>query len=369
MSNFCQYLTNQMRFEYGRVRACCWIKRTADSANPQEVSEYQQWMHDIDDWVPECEFCYHRESKGMHSPRLESFNKINSNDRPGKCVNLELQIDQECNGACLICGPHNSTTWSKYNPDFKSKKIDFFKINETNVKKYIRQVKSYVKFDFLKRVLFLGGEPLRTTTHLEIIKEIEQVRSLKDIALSYTTNGSVMPNAETIELWKKFKVVNLNLSIDAVGEHFNYLRWPLQWHQVESNLKQLLNLPDLKVKFTCSYTLTPFNIFYHDQYVNWAKTFFSGVDKDIINPDTFFSKPFSAFGVMTTAATPGPLQEIIRSKYNQTVLNGHSVSKCLIDYDHTAFINFMNYVEYHDRHRNLNWRKTFPEIEQYFRVD
>ena len=360
MSNFCRYLTNQQRFVYGQIQPCCWITRTADMSDPDEVADYQQWLSGINDWVPECAFCQTREQNNMHSPRLESFKSIPDNYQVGEIVNLELQIDRDCDGACLICGPWNSTTWEKYTPELKDIGIDFYLENELDVKKYLRQIKSHVNFSKISKVLFLGGEPLRADTHLEIINEIQKVKPLDQVIVTYITNGNVKPSVEIIELWKKFKRVNIAFSIDAIGEHFNYLRWPLQWHQVEANIRYLVDLNIPTFSFTCSYTVTPFSIFYHDTYVNWATKFFNGTKSD------YFSRPFSANGPMNISATPTQLQEIIRAKYQEVVPNGHSVAKCLQAYNPNAYQTFMDYIIKQDQQRGTDWRTVFPEIVPYF---
>lgn len=366
MSNFCRYLTNQQRFVYGKIQPCCWITRTADMSNPDEVEQYQQWLYSIKGWVPECSFCLHREKNNMHSPRLESL-RSTPDYQAGNIVSFEFQIDRDCNGACLICGPWNSTTWEKSTPELREYEIDFDLENKSTVSTYIKQIKSTVDFSQTLKLLFLGGEPLRSDTHVEIIKEVQQVKSLDQIQIEYITNGSIRPSDETIDLWKKFKRVTLILSIDAVGEHFNYLRWPLKWHQVENNIRYLLDLNIPNLRFTCSYTVTPFNIFYHETYVNWAKKFFNGVDSKIVNIDRFFAQPFSASGIMNTSAIPNSLQQEIRDKYQIDVAGGHPVTKLLKDFNPTDYQTFMNYVNLHDHHRRTNWRTVFPEIQQHFK--
>jgi hypothetical protein len=362
-NNFCKYLTNQQRFVYGKIQPCCWITRTADMSDPDEVKEYQEWLYSIDDWVPECGFCRNREEKNMHSPRLESFKRIPASAETGQMINLELQIDRDCNGACLICGPWNSTTWGKYTPELKNIGIDFYLENELDVKKYLRQIKAQVKFDQVSDILVLGGEPLRSDTHVEIINEIQKFKPLNLVNITYITNGSVKPSEDIINLWKKFKRVGIVFSIDAIGDHFNYLRWPLKWHQVENNLRYLVDLNIPTFDFTCSYTVTPFSILYHDTYVDWAKSFFNGTDVD---GDGYFSKPNGANGTINLSAVPESLQQIIRTKYQTLVPNGHSVAKCLQPYDPNAYQTFMDYITKQDQQRNTNWRTVFPEIVPYF---
>lgn len=367
MSDFCRYLSNQQRFVYGKIQPCCWFTRTADMSNKTEVEKYNQWLYKIDGWVPECSFCYHREKNNMHSPRLDSFQNTPSGYQAGDILTFEFQIDRDCNAACLICGTWNSTTWEKSTNELEEYRIDFDLQNKLNVAEYIKQIKSTVNFSHVSKLLFLGGEPLRSNTHLEIIKEVQKFRSLDQIRIEYTTNGSIVPSDEIIDLWKQFKRVTLSLSIDGIGEHFNYLRWPLKWHQVENNIRHLLDLNIPTVNFSCSYTITPFNIFYHDTYVDWAKKFFDGVDSKTVKLTRFFTNPFSAFGIMDTSSIPDSLQQEIREKYQLDVSGGHSVTKLLKSFNPTDYQNFMDYVDHHDQQRKTNWRDVFPEIQHHFK--
>jgi hypothetical protein len=365
--NFCRYLTNQYRFVYGVLQPCCWYTKTQDLAvSPEAIEAYKQELYAIKDWVPECGFCKEREEKGMHSPRLDANREQSINWVDGEGVNLEFQIDKDCNGACLICGSWNSTTWEQYTTQTINKKVFTIKTNEDNVETWLKQIRETVSFDKVKRITFLGGEPLRTDTHFRILSEVKQVQDLSKVSVTYITNGSAKPTLEQLKVWAELKNIHLHFSLDAIGEHFNYLRWPLQWSQVEKNLRYIidLNLPNLSI--TGSYTLTPFNIFYHDRYDGWATEFFKDTPH---NSKNIFRQPFMANGVMSLSALPPVLAMIVRKKYATVASsdNDHTVDKCIPNYTKTSYDEFMKHIEYHDKHRKLAWREVFPEIEKYFK--
>jgi MoaA/NifB/PqqE/SkfB family radical SAM enzyme len=326
-------------------------------------------MAGITHWVPECNFCRNREKNKMHSPRLQSFDRFTALAENNDLLLAEFQIDRECNAACLICGSWNSSTWEKYQSkkEFKIENIDKRIKNDTT--QFIEQIKETLDFSQVIRLNFLGGEPLLSDSHLIIIKELEKYKDLKDVRVNYITNGSQRPTDEVVEMWKKCKDVSLTLSIDGTGDHFNYLRWPLQWHQIEDNIKYIMDL-DISIHFTCSYTVTPLNIYYHDRYVEWAVNFFANSQVTRVSPDIFFGQPFSANGIMTTAATPPELQEEIKRKYNNFQSfdsnTGHNIDQCLLPFSPVAYKEFMDYITHHDERRKTNWRETFPEIVKYF---
>ena len=211
-----------------------------------------------------------------------------------------------------------------------------------------------------RSILFLGGEPLRTDSHIRLLENIEHP---KKASLRYTTNGSYRPDERTLEAWSKFKEVKLQFSIDGIGEHFNYLRWPLQWHQVESNLQYILDLKNSNVTLTpFSYTTTPLSLSYHDQYEDWAKKFFANSN---INIGEMFERPWQPRGEtpMGLAAVPPKLQQRIKEKYG----DAHAISRLLEPFTAKQYLSFMNYIRIHDKHRQTNWRNVFPEMQEFYR--
>jgi hypothetical protein len=359
-NNFCKYLSNQVRIEYGVIRPCCWFEKGVDITDHENTKNFLSDIAKIDSWEAangNCNECKFRESKGIYSPRLQSFERrefksITGNEK----VSIEIQIDKDCNAACLICGPHNSTTWEKYNNKIKNIPVNDISDHKKETMDFIRSVYKSVDFSEIKEVLFLGGEPLRTHSHLRLVKLIPNP---SNTVLRYTTNGSIRPDDKTLEMWAKFKAVDVQFSIDGIGEHFNYLRWPLQWHQVEENIKFVrdLNLPNVRIT-TFSYTTTPLSLFYHDRYVEWAKTLFA-------DGEGKFSKSWQPRGdtPMSLSATPSNLQQAIREKYGAD----HSITKLLEPFNQKNHDRFLSYLDKHDEHRKLNWRETFPEIVEFFK--
>jgi len=359
-NNFCKFLSNQIRVEYGQLRPCCWFTESVDITSADEVRQYQQQLSEITDWKSagnRCNECKTREQKNLFSPRLQSLEHqiFKSVDDDSK-VSIEIQIDRDCNAACLICGPWNSTTWEKY--DNKIKNIPIQQVGDPKIAslEFVDQLSKTIDFSNAQEIRFLGGEPLRTDSHIRLL---ENVTHPENTVLRYTTNGSYRPNKKTLDTWKKFKMVILQCSIDGIGEHFNYLRWPLQWSQVEDNLKFLLELPDENIHLaTFSYTTTPFSLYYNDVYTNWAEEFFKGTKYQ-----NMFKYPWQPRGdtPMKLSAISPRLQQLIREKYGAD----HPVTKLLEPFNIKQYARFMEYIVLHDKHRQTNWRDVFPEISDY----
>jgi hypothetical protein len=369
-NEFCLYLKHQTRIYMGRIEPCCWFNsKTTNAFNPDEVDEYKKRISQINTWGDECNHCWHLESTNKNSPRLRAAANpgmfgVDKTTGPDDIVSLEVQFDSECNAACLVCGTHNSTTWQKYQATQIIDKNEFNKkINLNNkfkTQQHIEMVARSVDFSKIRQLVFLGGEPLINDTPTQLIHKISKVNSLNTVSLRYVTNGSRVPTDEIIELWKQCKDVKIILSIDGIGEHFNYHRWPLQWHQVEKNIKffRELDLPNLKLGI--SSTATPFNIFYYDQYLDWQQEFFKDHKTKLVSG---LERAHAANGnEINLYSVPSRLAAQIKIKYKKYP----GLSNLIDQFDPIRFKKFMEYVQFHDQKRGTNWKEVFPEIVEYF---
>jgi sulfatase maturation enzyme AslB (radical SAM superfamily) len=87
-------------------------------------------------------------------------------------------------------------------------------------------------------IAFAGGETLYQRQHYEFIDAIPEEHAAH-IQLLYVTNGtkSSIKNYNIIEMWKKFKQVNIVVSTDGVGDRYEYFRTGAKWATVEKNMK------------------------------------------------------------------------------------------------------------------------------------
>jgi hypothetical protein len=364
---FCKFLTNTYHFTYDNVKPCCWIKHTPETQikiNDPELTEKFKHIRQINDWTPECSYCYDLESSGTASPRTLATKEdiFTDEDELGDAIKVELQLDDDCNAACLMCGTWNSTTWQQYETKTLKTKLPSYRW-QTTVEERIEVVRNMIDFNMTKQVHFFGGEPFNGETQLKMLRLMEHPENIK---LVYTTNGSVFPSDETLELWKKFKNVHVGISIDGIGEQFNYLRWPLQWHQVENNLIKYINLNYDNVTINTSFTATPFNIWYIDKYTDWSIEFSKKYKSNKTDLTRWFLNPHPVVGdKMNMSCIPPGLEEAVIAKFGKD----SRVAKLIMPFDVQTCLHMINYTQFHDRHRQTDWKKTFPEIVDYFDMD
>jgi hypothetical protein len=85
----------------------------------------------------------------------------------------------------------------------------------------------------------LGGEPLVSDFHDEIVELLIKSNRSLDISLHYNTNLQIDAERK-LEVWSKFKKIDLSISIDGYGDTYEYIRWPGKWDKLSNNIDLVL---------------------------------------------------------------------------------------------------------------------------------
>ncbi len=213
--------------------------------------------------IPQCKQCTNEEEVGVTSMRNrmnESYGKY-INTTP-KIRDLELAFSTHCNLACRMCSPEASSKWSLIvNPKMKV---------DTSV---ISNELSNFDHDWseLDNIKMVGGEPLLAKDHYKYLEYfITQTSRPEELTLVYHTNGTIFPNKNIINYWKKIKKVRIVLSVDAYGKLNNYLR-PGQsdWETINANLDKFKNIPGVNTEIGTHSVISSIGALQLDKLVEW----------------------------------------------------------------------------------------------------
>jgi DNA-directed RNA polymerase subunit N (RpoN/RPB10) len=358
VNKFCKALSNRILFtnvgssDSVKYKPCCFFTTDLPIGNRRQFESMRKFTSSINNWTTFCKKCKNFEDNGVASSRVE-FNK----EYLEEGIDLEIQMDKTCNAACITCGDWSSTTWQKYNQKINNLSTKF--VIKPDVTSNVEKIIDLIDFSTinLRSINILGGEPFANDSHLKILRQIPD-NVAQGAELSYTTNGSYALDSECLDVFQKFKDVTFTFSLDGVENVFNYHRWPLIWDRVEENFESILSYKDYNFSAGIGTTLTSFSIYYHDRLENWVRKLESKYNKPI---DIDF---WPAFGVMSLAGIPPALREVLKTKYsyNEKLVNYMNSQP----YTQYAYNELLKHVEYHDSHRKLSWRETFPEIVEYF---
>lgn len=343
--DFCKNLSNSVYFQEKNgelfYQPCCWVPLSPmpiKSKIDLTIARAQLTTSVKSDKEKNCAECLGRERNGFNrSHRIAANNLIPDDAKNGDPYTLTLQIDTTCNAACVTCGPHFSSLWKK--------QIDPTATLDDYESQY-QALYDTVDFTSLRKILFVGGEPLLSAHNDHLLSRVPDPSVVQ---LNYTTNGSVFPNENIINLWKKFKEVTVVFSIDGTEEQFEYIRWPLSWKKINENFHRFVELSnEINFTFTLNTTINPLNIYYFDRIEEWSKSF------PILRILTS-----GCYGTWGIDGTPQSMRKYIEEKYG----SNHKLVGLLKSYpEHTEkFPLLLEHARQLDTKRKLNYEEVFKE--------
>jgi hypothetical protein len=220
---------------------------------------------------------------------------------------------------------------------------------------WLNIIRNKFPLNYVKSVSFLGGEPFESVIPLEFLKLLKSTHgSLQATIVHFQTNGSVKPSDELIELLSECKLFRFNISIDGVGRRLEYLRYPIIWDRLQTNIDYVKSIGLPNIKFKCLATINALNVWYYDELELWAQHTF---DQDDLN----FLKPNTSQGNIALAQTPMLLRQKVFNKFGAD----HSVSKLLSNLPVEPLDICIDYLDRLDQHRKIFWREIFPDVVPY----
>ena len=98
----------------------------------------------------------------------------------------------------------------------------------------------------LREIYFTGGEPLISPEALEILNYLIDAGVAGQITVQINSNCTQVPERWLYAL-SKFQRVDFALSLDGVGDCYEYIRYPARWQPVSDNILTLKTLPNISM--------------------------------------------------------------------------------------------------------------------------
>jgi len=213
-----------------------------DNENFQELRRAQR--NGI--WTRGCQNCQTKENRNVTSKRVhwqtlgiveDRWEEIDwdNNLTGNKLVHLDIAFNNLCNFKCKMCSSAYSNAWigdeeklmklgmppggagSVYERPSNTFKRSKHTLDTEQLQELVDNGKD------LRRIEILGGEPFLVPQFMEFLGMLRAAGLDKQIELMITTNGSVVTEKH-LEALEGFKYVNINLSLDATGKLFSYIR-------------------------------------------------------------------------------------------------------------------------------------------------
>jgi MoaA/NifB/PqqE/SkfB family radical SAM enzyme len=349
----------------GKVSPCC--KFQGSTSTYSTLSEYSNsvFLTNIKQefingqWPQGCERCKIEEANQVKSKRqldLERWQdhyaayQIDSN----QFITASIAFGNTCNLKCITCGPRSSSHWRAEYRDIYGADILPLKFYKKDfVSEFTKQASGIVHLDIP------GGEPFLSgvAEQKQLLQHYVDSGQAANITLHYTTNATVMPDAEWWQLWSHFLEVEIQLSIDGIGARFEYIRYPGNWAKVSTNIAEYVKKQS-QVRLSVSHTVSAYNIYYLDEFFEWCHS------QQLPRPwlGRVHNPAHMRLGVWPLAVRHIISKHLFTSKYHDVTVWAQLLLTS-DDYDH--FDQFKQRIQQHDRYRNVNFKNTFPELAQY----
>lgn len=308
-------------------------------------------------WLEGCWQCQHVESAGLKSFRQSMIEGIGAGQNLSGPKRIDLLFDRSCNLACRTCGPKSSTFWEKHLRDNNLPVRTTFTENK-NIDT-IKNILETLDLSNVEQIQFCGGETLMGNTYWKTAQLLSELipNAKNKVILGFQTNGTQPIDEKYYKLIEKFKLVKLMISIDGTHDRFDYLRWPADWNQVVDNILYLREKLPGNVMFYVQECTSNLNLFYFGEVEKWIRTNFdTNREGDRVDHGTQLAG-HSYLNVNNIT------QEYVDAIKDTTMFQFISSNW---QENPVKIKEFIRETEKFDQLRGEDWKKTFPEVANFY---
>ena len=353
----------------GRLSPCCMYKNEFDpDAKIYKIDQYQEyWSKEApriqqgfanNNYSKGCNTCFDLKNdittKLRHFATETFFFKSNNLIQTNTPEWLDLRFGNYCNLKCIMC--HANLSSQIYAEQFSNLE----KFNSIGIKPAEFNCLSWwedpqllnIVFDMVQKakyISFSGGEPLLAKQFYDILTHTN-----KDCTIVINTNLTKLTDRH-LETLKEFQNVKINVSLDGVGKHHEYIRYGSKWSTIESNLLKLKENKKLTVSLT--YLLQHTSIYTFPDFLNFINELNCEVTLS-----TVYSESVGGNHMMTINSVLPNKVDSFRSwlishpnRYQRNLKQWLN----MYEFNQEAHIQFKKYVNLLDELRGCNFNSTF----------
>lgn len=335
-------------------------------ANSENFVRVRQDMIDGKEPI-ECEGCWQDEKAGLVSKRMyenerwahviPELEQTAVLEKPGYRY-IELRLGNVCNNACVTCNSFSSSKWyadeeriSKDLPWFQLRPLENFKWHDRP--EFYEELADISKN--VEEIYINGGEPTLIKAHFRYLEKLIANGQSQQVHLVYSLNMMDIPD-RLADLWKEFKRVSVNCSIDDYAERNFYIRWPSKWEDTVKSLKKLDTIRT--VDWHVTQTVSIYNIHNLDKLDDWLRYHF---DKNTTHNYVLYPD------YLSLSAIPDKVKEYLKFKYEYKFSDekrNELFAKLDIPWQPELTTKAREFVLALDKSRDLDFRKYLPELEK-----
>ena len=323
----------------------------------QSVQQEFQLGH----WPEGCTRCRIEEENKIKSKRQLDFERWQQYysdyniDHDG-FITASIAFGNTCNLKCITCNPYGSSRWrNEYQTIYLKDIKNFHFYKHDFVKDFTQSAPQLIHIDIP------GGEPFLSgvAEQKELLQHYIATGQAANITLHYTTNVTTWPDQEWWNLWQYFREIDMQLSIDGIGERYNYIRYPSDWNQLQPNIQKYLECQNLlNFRLSVSHTVSAYNIYYLDEFFSWCYS--TGL------PTPWLGRVHNPIHMRPAVWPHEARQEIVSRLQNSDHEEVRPWILLLQSTDDSQwYLKFIQKLKQHDQYRSLNFALVFPELAKW----
>ena len=373
---------------------CCWA-RTKSVCGPQNTPAIDYFKSNIfnemrrdmlrgeksDLLLDTCSLCYKNEKNSGSSARLQSgvdWNVLDNFDSDGKMIDtndrfIKLELNafgNHCNLECYECQPDNSsrreerlkkmgTKWQAILGKYSFVDRDVKKKDKILWNEFVNDLVQHSKN--IKMLSFCGGEPMSMVSHFDILDALIDSGDSKDIELYYVSNMTMFTLSKMRKYIDKFKWMNIQWSVDGIGDRNYWLRYPTNWNNTVKNVLDVQQYfyytkPWKIGKIEATITPSLLGVLKLKETVDWMNKHDLMQDNPMINR---IDEP----KICQTRHLPDEIKHKIGDDVRS--VSEYHYNDMMEQRDPYYFGLAIKYFDALDKSRGTDWRATFPELACY----
>lgn len=311
-------------------------------------------------WPAGCERCRLEESHGLPSKRIMDHDRWREHYdglQPGqhRFLTASIAFGNTCNLTCITCGPYSSSRWNREHQVLFGTGIEpnhFYK--QDFAEEVIGSMPDLVHLDIP------GGEPFLSGTEQQKQLLSRYADRSHEIGLHYTTNATVFPDDDWWNLWKGFREIDLQISLDAIGDRLEYIRYPAKWLDIVTNIQKYQERMQRLQNFrmSVSITVSAYNVAYLAELMDWCE--------QSALPTPWLGRVHAPLHMRPTI-WPEPARQFICDRLaksrHEALRSWSAMIACEDDSGH--FETFKQMMIKHDQFRGTDFVRTFPEMSRF----
>ena len=352
-----------------------------------------------------CKLCIDSEKEGITSKRQEflriyplwadSIPALLAATEADGSVNLvprsyDLRTSNLCNANCVTCSPEYSSRWFKplrllQQSDplaSQSSRPAYLGVQKPGANWAVESgLYDRIKREIgeVRRLSFSGGEPLMIAANTDLVDYCIESGRAKYIHLIYDTNALLI-DQKWLERWNEFAGVEIRISLDGLGEKFNYIRYPGPFKRFEEKVRMLAEWNNPRIRITGQVTISLLNVLDLSEIFSWYWRTFGAETrvqkkmhfKLVLDPKSLnlVHAPESVWAESFSRLTEFEQQKLSRQPHSQVVTHLKLLKDLLNKHferrqpDSRLLAGAMALLNGLDAIHGTSWPMVFPELAE-----